>query len=79
MSAMRGWGRFYVTPSVNHPGIGFMGDGRAVPAKVDLLGVLDAWVESGKAPDTLIQVSQEEQAQDVRLAPDVPLSAYSAL
>jgi hypothetical protein len=54
--------RFYVTPGVNHPGNGVMRDGKAVPAKVDLLGVLDAWVDSNKAPDTLTQVSQQEQA-----------------
>jgi feruloyl esterase len=54
--------RFYVTPGVNHPGNGVMRDGKAVPAKVDLLGVLDAWVDSGKAPDTLMQVSQQEKA-----------------
>jgi feruloyl esterase len=54
--------RFYVTPGVNHPGNGVMSDGKAVPAKVDLLGVLDAWVDSGKAPDILMQVSQQEQA-----------------
>ena len=54
--------RFYVTPGVNHPGNGVMKDGKPVPAKVDLLGALDAWADSGKAPDTLTQVSQEEQA-----------------
>jgi len=54
--------RFYVTPGVNHPGNGIMSDGKAVPAKVDLLGVLDGWVDTGKAPDTLMQVSQQEQA-----------------
>jgi feruloyl esterase len=54
--------RFYVTPGVNHPGNGVMSDGKAVPAKVDMLGVLDAWVDLGKAPDTPMQVSQQEQA-----------------
>src|SRR6266566_1356804 len=54
--------RFYVTPGVNHPGNGVMSDGKAVPAKLDMLGVLDAWVDAGKAPDTLLQVSQEEKA-----------------
>jgi feruloyl esterase len=54
--------RFYVTPGVNHPGNGVMRDGKAVPAKLDMLGVLDAWADAGKAPDTLMQVSQEEQA-----------------
>jgi len=54
--------RFYVTPGVNHPGNGVMRDGKAVPAKVDLLGVLDAWVDLGKAPDSPMQVSQQEQA-----------------
>jgi len=51
-----------VTPGVNHPGNGVMSDGKAVPAKLDMLGVLDAWVDAGKAPDTLLQVSQEEKA-----------------
>jgi hypothetical protein len=54
--------RFYVTPGVNHPGIGVMSDGSAVPAKIDLLGNLDTWVDLGKAPDSLMQVSQQEQA-----------------
>jgi feruloyl esterase len=54
--------RFYVTPGVNHPGNGITRDGKPVPAKVDLLGVLDAWVDMGKAPDTLVQVSQQEEA-----------------
>jgi len=51
-----------VTPGVNHPGNGVMRDGTAVPAKVDLLGALDTWVDLGKAPETLMQVSQQEQA-----------------
>jgi feruloyl esterase len=54
--------RFYVTPGVNHAGNGVMSDGKAVPAKLDMLGVLDAWVDAGKAPDSLLQVSQEDQA-----------------
>jgi Tannase and feruloyl esterase len=54
--------RFYVTPGVNHPGNGVMRGGKAVPAKVDLLGVLDGWVDSGNAPGTPMQVSQQEQA-----------------
>jgi hypothetical protein len=33
-----------------------------VPAKIDMLGVLDTWVDTGKAPDTLTQVSQQDQA-----------------
>jgi hypothetical protein len=41
--------RFYVTPGVNHPGSGVMSDGKTVPAKVDLLGILDAWDDLGKA------------------------------
>jgi pimeloyl-ACP methyl ester carboxylesterase len=60
--------RFYVTPGVNHPGNGVTRDGKAVPAKVDLLGVLDAWVDMGKAPDTLTQISQQEQAPFTTIA-----------
>jgi feruloyl esterase len=54
--------RLYVTPGVNHPGNGVMKDGKAVPAKVDLLGALDTWVDLGRSPDSLVQVSQQEQA-----------------
>ena len=73
--------RFYVTPGVNHPGNGVMKDGKAVPAKVELLGVLDAWVDAGKTPDILTQVSLRRTGpvQDHRRAPDVPVSADPAL
>jgi hypothetical protein len=54
--------RFYVTPGVNHPGNGVMSSGAAVPAKVDLLGALDGWVDTGKAPGALLQVTQEAKA-----------------
>jgi feruloyl esterase len=54
--------RFYTTPGVNHPGNGVMSSGAAVPAKVDMLGALDEWVDSGKAPAELMQVSQEAKA-----------------
>ena len=54
--------RFYVTPGVNHPGNGVMSSGAAVPAKVDLLGALDGWVDTGKAPGPLMQVTQETKA-----------------
>jgi feruloyl esterase len=69
--------RFYVTPGVNHPGNGVMKDGKAVPAKVDLLGVLDAWVD-GKVPDSLIQVSQQEQAP-FRTVASRPMCRYPAI
>jgi feruloyl esterase len=60
--------RFYVTPGVNHAGNGVMRDGKAVPAKIDLLGVLDDWADSDKAPDTLVQVTQQEQAPFATMA-----------
>jgi feruloyl esterase len=54
--------RFYTTPGVNHPGNGLLSSGAAVPAKVDLLGTLDGWVDTGKAPGTLEQVTLTRQA-----------------
>jgi feruloyl esterase len=69
--------RFYVTPGVNHAGNGVIKDGKAVPAKVDLLGVLDAWVD-GKAPDSLIQVSQQEQPPFKTVA-SRPMCRYPAI
>lgn len=67
--------RFYVTPGVSHGGNGVMKDGKAVPAKVDFLDVLDAWAGHGKAPDTLVQVNQEDAAPFKTLA-SRPLCRY---
>ena len=53
--------RFFVTPGVNHAGNGLLSSGAAVPAKVDMLGALDSWVITGKAPEQLLQVTQEKQ------------------
>ena len=51
--------RLYVTPGVNHGGRGVSGTtGEDIPSHVDLLGALDAWVDSGRAPGkSLIQTS----------------------
>jgi feruloyl esterase len=51
--------RLYVAPGILHGGGGIDRLGAAVPNSADLLGGLDAWVNSGKTPDTLVQVSQE--------------------
>jgi tannase/feruloyl esterase len=67
--------RFYVTPGVNHAGNGVTSDGKALPAKLDMLGVLDAWVDAGKVPDTLLQVTQEDQAPFKAIA-SRPLCRY---
>lgn len=55
--------RAYVTPGAAHNGRGISNiSGAEIPSGIDLLGVLDEWVESGNAPDTLVQVSQETSA-----------------
>jgi len=54
--------RFYVTPGASHGGGGVDASGQAIPHRADLLAVLDDWVQSGKIPDTLTQVSQEATA-----------------
>jgi hypothetical protein len=51
--------RFFVTPGVNHAGNGLLSSGAAVPAKIDMLGALDSWVDAGKAPEQLLQVTHE--------------------
>ena len=73
--------RFYVTPGVNHAGNGLLNSGAAVPAKVDLLGALDSWVDTGKAPDELApgHAGKAGAVQGHRLAPHVPLSSDAAL
>jgi feruloyl esterase len=54
--------RFFTTPGVNHPGNGMLASGAPVPAKVDMLGALDSWVDTGKAPEQLVQVTQAQKA-----------------
>jgi hypothetical protein len=44
--------RLYVTPGADHMSGG-------VPASVDMLGTLTAWVEKGDAPGELVEVAQE--------------------
>ncbi len=46
-----GFVRLYAVPGANHAGRVFSGlDGAAMPSHVDLLPLLDAWVEGGRAP-----------------------------
>ena len=44
--------RLYATPGADHMGIG-------APSGVDMLGVLVDWVEQGRAPGALVQVTQK--------------------
>jgi feruloyl esterase len=52
--------RLYVAPGLNHGGTGVSGTtGKPIPHYVDLLGVLDRWVDQGQAPpDPLIETEQ---------------------
>jgi len=55
--------RLYATPGVNHGGSGVSVTGTPVPQYVDLLGVLDAWVDHGQAPaDALTQTARTTTA-----------------
>jgi feruloyl esterase len=67
--------RFYVTPGANHGGDGVDSSGAAIPSEVDLLGVLDDWVDAGKAPDTLVQTSQET-ASPFKVLSSRPMCRY---
>jgi len=57
-----GFLRFYVNPGVNHGGSGVQADGTAIPDKVDLLAVLDAWVEQDAAPGHLTVTAYDDGA-----------------
>ena len=48
-----GFMRLYVNPGVNHNGSGVQADGSKIPDKIDLLDVLDAWVQRDAAPGDL--------------------------
>lgn len=51
-AAVDGFMRLYVAPGVDHMGMG-------APSNVDMLQVLSDWVENGRAPGELVQVSQQ--------------------
>jgi feruloyl esterase len=62
--------RLYVAPWVQHGGQGVAGDGSAVPDKVDLLPVLEGWVEQGKPPaDQLVLTSYSKEGLTLRSWP----------
>jgi len=52
--------RLYVTPGASHGGNGVSGtSGQAIPQYIDLLGVLDAWVDRKQPPaEPLVQTGQ---------------------
>jgi feruloyl esterase len=56
--------RLYVAPGANHGGRGVSGtSGAPIPQYVDLLSILDAWVDMGQAPsDAPIQTTQDPTA-----------------
>ena len=57
--ALDGFARFYLHHGANHTGIATnVATGRALPGFVDLLGILDAWVEAGTPPpEPLVQAT----------------------
>jgi len=69
-AATDGFVRLYVTPGANHNGSGQLADGAPLPNRIDLLSVLDAWVEGrAAAPQQLVQTAYAETA------PYAPLSS----
>jgi Tannase and feruloyl esterase len=56
--------RYYVAPNVSHGSVGKSATtGKRLPQYVDLLSVLEAWVEHGKTPpDVLVQTVKANQA-----------------
>ncbi len=62
--------RLYVAPGVDHVGTG-------APANVDMLEVLEEWVERGRAPGTL-QVVQQEGSVSFKVLNSRPLCRWPA-
>jgi Tannase and feruloyl esterase len=69
--------RLYVAPWTQHGGQGVMKNGASVPDKVDLLSVLESWVEQGKAPpQQLVLTSYDHEGHPTRSWPLCPYGAY---
>jgi hypothetical protein len=72
--------RYYVSPGSAHGGPAFSGiDGTQVPYQVDLLSVVDAWVDKAQSPprDKLIQTLHTKEAP-FSVAASRPMCAYPA-
>jgi hypothetical protein len=55
--------RLYTATGVNHGGSGVSGkDGKPLPRSVDMLAMLDAWVENGKAPADAVVLTDHAAA-----------------
>jgi hypothetical protein len=70
--------RFYVSPGSAHSGLALSGiDGTPIPYQADLLSLLDAWVDKGKAPprDKLMQTLHTKEAPFSVMA-SRPMCAY---
>ena len=69
--------RFYVTPNASHAGIGFSATtGVAQPRYMDLVGVLQNWVENGVTPPDPIPQTLEEQTPPYKVLRSRPLCRY---
>ena len=68
--------RYYVSPNVSHGSTGASASGVPVPHTVDLIGLIQRWVENGQAPaDPLIQ-TRRETAPPFAVAASRPLCRY---
>ncbi len=72
---VRDFMRIYVNPGINHRGEGTAADGSALPDRLDMLGVLDSWVDRRQAPDVLT-VASYTPAAPFQIVATKPLCQY---
>jgi tannase/feruloyl esterase len=69
--------RLYVSPGSPHPGPAFSSiDGAPVPSQADLLSVLDAWVENGRAPPYRLTQTLHTKEAPFSVLASRPMCAY---
>jgi hypothetical protein len=68
--------RLYVTPGANHSGRISSVDGEPMPSFVDLLAVLDAWVDEGDAPNEPLTLTLHEETAPYDVLATRPLCTH---
>lgn len=71
-----GFLHFYLKAGANHSGKIFDAQGKPLPAQVDLLERLDAWVDGGKVPDAALVMSAHDAAPPYAQTATRPLCSY---
>jgi hypothetical protein len=68
--------RLYASPGTNHAGSGVSSTGAPVPRYIDLLSILDAWVDKGQAPADALTLTAQGATPPFVVTASRPMCRY---